>query len=106
MNINLTNLEKKVLIEAMSEGFLYDADLRTEEHPFLTWGFAGCGKAERGAVSSLVKKGIVVIEGSGEDEVAYLQVNYATLCGLLGFANPAYNYKDIEALYAIKNAAL
>jgi hypothetical protein len=98
MNTKLTNLEKKVLVEAMEEGFLYDADLRTEECPFLTWGFAGCGRAERGAVSSLIKKGVIVVDGSGSDETAYLQVNYTTLCGLLGIENPAYNYDDTKSV--------
>lgn len=96
----LTDLEKKVLVDAMSEGFLYDANLRVEERPFLVWGFEGCGRKERGAVSSLVKKGVIIVEDKDEDGLTpvYLKINYTQLCALLGLENPTYRYADIERI--------
>lgn len=53
-NTNLTELEKRVLRDALAEGFAFD-DI---EDTFLTWGPI-YGKQERGAVASLIKKGII-----------------------------------------------
>lgn len=64
-NYELTELEKQVLKEALSDGFAYDGGNET----FLTWGFGG--KRERGAVASLVKKGVLNIFKEGGDVYVY-----------------------------------
>ena len=56
-NIKLTELEKQVLRNALSEGFAFD----DEDDPFITWGPIE-GHRERGAVSSLIKKNIINVE--------------------------------------------
>ena len=55
-NVKLTELEKQVLRDALADGFAFD-DI---DDPFITWGIEG--KRERGAVASLIKKGIIEVE--------------------------------------------
>lgn len=64
-NYELTELEKQVLKEALSCGFAYDGGNET----FLCWGFVG--KRERGAVASLVKKGVLNIFTDSGDVYVY-----------------------------------
>lgn len=61
----LTELEQRVLREALSEGFAYDGG----NENFLCWGFEG--KRERGAVSSLIKKGILIVEKVDNDTMVF-----------------------------------
>lgn len=70
----LTDLEKKVIREALSEGYIYDStyDENAESH-FLCWGFVG--KQERGAVASLVKKGILSVFDEDDDTYVYLMIS-------------------------------
>ena len=56
-NIYLTDLEKKVLRDCLDEGYAFD-DINDS---FVTWGPI-YGKQERGAASSLVKKGVLNID--------------------------------------------
>lgn len=70
----LTELEKKVLREALSEGYIYDSTYdETAKSHFLCWGFEG--KQERGAVASLVKKGILNIFNEDDDTYVYLLIS-------------------------------
>lgn len=73
-NIKLTELEKKVLKGALSEGYIYDAtyDDNDKTH-FLCWGFEG--KEERGAASSLVKKEIISVDYVDDDTYVYLLIS-------------------------------
>lgn len=60
-NITLTELEQKVLRWCINEGFFYDyyraEDLDKQHSYFLAYEVEG--RKERGALSSLVKKGIL-----------------------------------------------
>lgn len=61
----LTELEKEVLVDALDEGYAYDCGNKK----FLCWGFSESylRKGARGAVSSLVKKGVIDIFKDGGD---------------------------------------
>lgn len=60
-NITLTDLEKKVLRDCLSEGYAFDCGNET----FLCYGISG--KQERGAAASLVKKGVLSIFEEDDD---------------------------------------
>ena len=62
---NLTDLEKQVIITMFDDGFAFD-DLNEN---FMTWGVDG--KRERGALASLVKKGVVTVEDWGRNAEGY-----------------------------------
>ena len=63
---NFTELEKSVLLDMFYEGFATD----NIEDDFMSWGVDG--KQERGALASLVKKGVVCVEQDGRDKPVYL----------------------------------
>ena len=63
---NLTDLEKNILWNMFEEGYALD-DL---EDNFMSWGVDG--KRERGALSSLEKKGVVSVGVDGKDRPVYL----------------------------------
>lgn len=63
----LTEGEKALLTNIFDEGFAFD-DL---EENFMTWGVDG--KQERGVLSSLVKKGVVIVENWGRNEDGYIE---------------------------------
>lgn len=63
----LTDLEKNVIINMFEEGFATD----NPDDRFMSWGVDG--KQERGALASLVKKGIVWVE---PDKSVYLDNGY------------------------------
>ena len=72
--VNLTTLEKEVLRDALSEGYIYDGTYEEDAKAhFLCWGF--CGKKERGAAASLVKKGILDIDYCEGDTYVYLLIS-------------------------------
>lgn len=60
--VTLTDLEKSVLRDMFRDGFAFD-DLNGS---FITWGPIQ-GKRERGAVSSLEQKRVIVVEKDGKD---------------------------------------
>lgn len=64
----LTELEKEVLRQGIDCGFIFD----DPETTFLCWGFEGT--RERGAVASLVKKGILTIEKNNDGDT-YVFIN-------------------------------
>lgn len=72
-DFNLTELEKRVLRDALNDGYIYDCtyDPNAKSH-FLTWGFVG--KQERGAAASLVKKGVISVEQDRGDTLVYLLI--------------------------------
>lgn len=59
--VTLTDYEKQVLRGMMEEGYFFD-DL---ESSFINWGVMG--KQERGAQTSLFKKGVISIDKDGRD---------------------------------------
>lgn len=63
---NLTKLEKEVILNLISEGFALD-DL---DNDFMGYGVDG--NRERGAFSSLIKKGIFSVCVEGDDHLIYL----------------------------------
>ena len=69
---NLTNIEKQVICDMFEEGFALD-DLNDS---FMSWGVDG--KQERGALASLVKKGVVCVDPEDEDgyRPVYLEDEY------------------------------
>ena len=67
---SLTDLEKQVITEMFDYGFAFD-DLNSN---FLCWGVDG--KRERGALASLVKKGIVSVEPDGSDNPVFVRDGY------------------------------
>lgn len=71
-NFDLTTLEKAVLKDGLSEGYIYDGGAYdpNRERNFLCWGFYG--KQERGAAASLVKKGILYVDHYDGDTYVYL----------------------------------
>lgn len=71
VKVHLTELEKRVLRDMFNDGFAFD-DL--DDSDFITWGVTG--KEERGALSSLEKKGIVNIVRDGKDTQVYCSQNY------------------------------
>ncbi len=72
-NYNLTELEKETLKDALYEGYIYDATYdKDAKSNFLCWGFSG--SRERGAVASLVKKGIISIDYIDGDTYVYLDI--------------------------------
>lgn len=72
--MKLTELEKEVLKSALYEGYIYDATYdENEKTHFLCWGFEG--SRERGAVASLVKKGIISIDEMDDDTYVYLKIS-------------------------------
>ena len=66
----LTKLEKTVIWNMFEEGFACD----DYESNFMSWGVDG--KEERGALASLVKKGVVCVEIDGHDRPVYLANGY------------------------------
>lgn len=76
----LTDLEKTVITNMFNEGYAFD----NLNDRFMSWGVDG--KQERGALASLVKKGIVWVE---PDKSVYLDNGY-TKNELLA----AVNYKN------------
>lgn len=66
--IVLTELEKKVLKEMIDEGYFYD-DL---DDRFICWGIDG--KKERGAISSLIKKKIILIDNDDLDTYVWAMI--------------------------------
>ena len=73
-NGTLTELEKKVLKDGLLEGYIYDGYYdESEEENFLCYGFEG--KRERGAASSLVKKGIIRTADTNDGEYVYLLIS-------------------------------
>lgn len=73
-NYNLTDLEKRVLKEALHEGYIYDSTYdENDKYHFLCWGFTG--KSERGAASSLEKKGIISVDKEDGDTYVYLTIS-------------------------------
>lgn len=70
----LTILEKRVLKSALNEGYIYDGtyDEEATSH-FLCWGFSG--KQDRGAVSSLIKKGIISVYKEDDNTYVYLNMS-------------------------------
>lgn len=67
---NLTDLERTIIINMFEEGFATD----NPNDRFMSWGVDG--KAERGALASLVKKGIVTVEDWGDDKPVFLTQDY------------------------------
>ena len=77
MEFVLTELEKKTLINAIEEGYFYD-DL---DDKFICWGFDG--KRERGAASSLVKKGLITIDYEDGDTYVWSNIPKREMLKLL-----------------------
>jgi len=67
---SLTELEKIVIINMFAEGFATD----NPDDRFMSWGVDG--KKERGALASLVKKGVVTVEDWGADKPVFLTKDY------------------------------
>ena len=67
---NLTELEKTVIINMFNEGFATD----NFDDNFMSWGVDG--KQARGALASLVKKGVVTVEDWGTDKPVFLTKDY------------------------------
>ena len=67
---NLTELEKTIIVNMFEEGFATD----NPNDNFMSWGVDG--KEERGALASLVKKGIVTVENWGSDKPVFLTKDY------------------------------
>lgn len=65
-NEKFTDLEKSVMSDIIFEGFFYD-DL---DDNFVGYTGAGLGKQERGALASLIKKGVIVTDK--EDGCTYV----------------------------------
>lgn len=65
-NEKFTDLEKSVMNDIISDGFFYD-DL---DDNFVGYAGNNLGKQERGALASLVKKGVIVTDR--EDEFTYV----------------------------------
>lgn len=65
-NEKFTDLEKSVMSDLISDGFFYD-DLNDN---FVGYAGNDLGKQERGALASLVKKGVVITDK--EDEFTYV----------------------------------
>lgn len=67
--IEFTELEKETIRQGLDMGFAYDMPNNKLPKPFLCWGFDG--KRERGAVSSLVKKGVLEVTPDEKEIVVY-----------------------------------
>lgn len=67
----LTELEEKVLMIMLNDGYYFD-NYGYDDSGFLTYGLDG--KRERGALSSLVKKGIIEVDRFDGEE--YINTNY------------------------------
>lgn len=65
-NEKFTDLEKSLMSDIISDGFFYD-DL---DDNFVGFAGDGLGKQERGALASLVKKGVVVTNKSDKEKGA------------------------------------
>lgn len=65
-NEKFTDLEKSVMSDIISDGFFYD-DLNDN---FVEYAGTDLGKQERGALTSLVKKGVVITDR--EDGFTYV----------------------------------
>jgi predicted DNA binding protein len=73
-NLNLTELEKATLKNALHEGYIYDGTYdENAKYHFLCWGFEG--KQERGAAASLVKKGIIDVDYIDGETYVYLLIS-------------------------------
>ena len=75
MDKKLTDLEKQVLKTGLDDGYIYDDGYNPDDKShFLTYGFSG--KKERGAASSLVKKGILeILNFPGDGTYVYLLIS-------------------------------
>ena len=66
-SVNITELEKKTLRQALGYGFAFDLQ-DDDDYIFICWGVDG--KQERGALTSLNKKGVLkVYHDHGETSV-------------------------------------
>lgn len=70
--LTFTELEKAVMSDIICDGFFYD-DL---DNTFVGYAGDGFGKQERGALASLVKKGVISILKLGRDSYVYLTKDY------------------------------
>ena len=65
----ITQLEKEVLRQGIDYGFIFD----DKDSDFLCWGFTGA--RERGAVASLVKKGILTTYKTDDDTYIWINID-------------------------------
>ena len=71
-NEKFTDLEKSVMNDIISDGFFYD-DL---DDNFVGYAGNNLGKQERGALASLVKKGVIVTDREDGFTYVWLTKNY------------------------------